>query len=328
MAILKLELKLDPCPKRGGGLNDWMFKTAAHLARHGVSQAAAHQFISAQAGESARPGEVDRQVEQGYAAATGEEPVRIESGEFVITKKPRSPQWPDRDDALIREVVEARRASIEDIIKASPLHPDTTRHPVDVLAELHGATGEELLCLSPKPTSGFCTLTFNKWAEGIRRRLATGKTSLVQDWEMVVPNLMRASTGTTKEGRQDRPRTSDNACHPDRMRFAVVEVDIRHDDPICSALSVTPQDICASVILSKLDLAKIRMVVHSGGKSLHAWVDINGKDATELQAFFRELTPLGVDHRGRLPEQQFRLPNGYRSDRQARQNLIFWNPQP
>jgi hypothetical protein len=59
---------------------------------------------------------VDRQVEQGYAAATGEEPVRIESGEFIITKKPRTPQWPDRDDALIRDVVETRRASIEDAL--------------------------------------------------------------------------------------------------------------------------------------------------------------------------------------------------------------------
>jgi len=88
---LKLELKIDPCPSRGGGLNTWMFKTAAHLARHGVSQAEAQQFISAQAGDSARPGEVDRQVEQGYSAATGEEPVRIESGEFIITKKPRTP---------------------------------------------------------------------------------------------------------------------------------------------------------------------------------------------------------------------------------------------
>ena len=78
--ILKIELKLDSCPSRGGGLNTWMFKTAAHLARHGVSQVDAAQFISSQAGDSARPGEVERQVEQGYVAATGEEPVLIESG--------------------------------------------------------------------------------------------------------------------------------------------------------------------------------------------------------------------------------------------------------
>ena len=326
--ILKLELKLEPCPGRGGGLNTWMFKTAAHLARHGVSQAEAKQFISAQAGNSARHGEVDRQVEQGYAAATGEEPVRIESGEFIITKKPRTPQWPDRDDAQIREVVETRRASIEDIIKASPLHPDTTRHPVDVLAELHNAQGDELLCMAPRPASGFCTLTFNKWAAGIRRRLAAGKPSQTQNWEMVVPNLMNAPTGTTKEGRRYRPRTSENACDPDQMRFVVVEVDVSHDDPICSTLNATPQGICASVILAKLDLAQVRMIVQSGGKSLHAWVDTEGKTAAEVQTFFRELTPLGVDHRGRLPEQQFRLPNGYRAEKQARQNLIFWNPRP
>lgn len=326
--ILKLELKIDPCPTRGEGLNDWMFKTAVQLARQGVSQSEAHKFIAAQAGDAARPGEVDRQVEQGYAAATGAKPVRTETGGFVVPAPARAPQWPERDDALIRDAVEAQRATIEDIIKASPLPPDPDRHPVDVLAELHGAIGDELLCLSPEPDSGFRTLTFNEWANGIRRRLANGKPSLVRDWQMVVPNLMSAPTGTTKEGRANRPRTNENACDPDHMRFVVVEVDIAHDDPICSALGVTPQEICASVILSKLELAKVRMVVMSGGKSLHAWVDIQGKNAAEVQAFFRELTPLGVDHRGRLPAQQFRLPNGYRPDKQARQSLIFWNPQP
>lgn len=144
---------------------------------------------------------------------------------------------------------------------------------------------------------------------------------------MVVPNLMRAPTGTTKEGREDRDRTKENACDPDKMRFAVVEVDIPADDPLCLSLSKSPQEICASVILSQLDRDRLRMVVMSGGKSLHAWLDVNGMDGPAISSFIRTLAPLAVDVRGRLPEQQFRLPNGFRADKSTRQNVIFWNPQ-
>jgi hypothetical protein len=328
MAILKLELKLDPCPKRGEGLNTWMFKTAAHLARHGVSMDGATAFIASQAGDSARPGEVTRQVEQGFAAASGNAPVRTEGGRFKVPARPTQKKWPELDSDQITQAVKAAPATIEDIMLESPLPPDATRHPIDVLAELHGAKGEEFLCIAPRPTNGFCTRTFNEWAESVRRRWKAGKHSIIQDWQMVVPNLMQTRAGTTKEGRDDRPRTSANACHPDQMRFAVVEVDITHDDPICGSLGKTPPEICASIILGKLDRDKLRMVVRSGGKSLHAWMDVHGMNAEELESLFRSLAPLGVDPRDRLPEQQFRLPNGYRREKQARQSVIYWNPQP
>jgi hypothetical protein len=327
MATLKVELELDPCPGRGGGLNTWMFKTAAHLARHRVPMTEAKDFITTQAGGEARPGEVDRQVEQGYAAAAGNEPVRTETGRFKIaaTTTPKK-KWPDPDPAQITQAVRDCPAAVEDIIFESPIPPDPSRHPIDVLAELHHAKGGEFLCIAPQPTSGFRTMTIEEWADGVRRRWIAGKRSIIQDWQMVVPNFMRFRAGTTKDGRADRPRTNENACHPDQMRFAVVEVDIANDDPVCCSLGKTPPEICASVILGKLDRAKLRMVVRSGGKSLHAWMDVAGMNADELEAYFRTLAPLGVDPRGRLPEQQFRLPNGYRAEKQTRQSVIYWNP--
>jgi hypothetical protein len=309
-------------------MNTWMFKTAAHLARHGVSMSEAKTFISTKAGDSARPGEVDRQVEQGYAAAAGSAPVRTEDGRFKLPTKPPKKKWPELDREQIAKAVKDCPAASEDIMLVSPQPPDAFIHPIDVLATLHRAAGEEFLCIAPRPTSGFRTRTFNEWANEVRRQQQAGKNSVIQDWQMVVPNLMRSRAGTTKEGRQDRPRTSDNACHPDQMKFAVVEVDITAEDPICTKLDKTPQDICASVILGKLDRTNLRMVVRSGGKSLHAWMDVQGLNAIELEAFFRSLAPLGVDPRGRLPEQQFRLPNGYRSEKETRQSVIYWNPQP
>ena len=137
---------------------------------------------------------------------------------------------------------------------------------------------------------------------------------------------MRQRTGKTLDGRADRDRTKENSCDPNHMRFVVVEVDVPADDPLCVSLGRTPHDICASVILSQLDRDKLRMVVMSGGKSLHAWVEVAGMNAASIESFFRSLAPLGVDPRGRLTAQQFRLPNGYRAEKQARQSVIYWNP--
>ncbi|MEI6033118.1 MAG: hypothetical protein WCS65_02405 [Verrucomicrobiae bacterium] len=320
---LTIQVKLEPRPARGSGLNAWMFKTAAALARSRVPQSEAVAFISC---DDAKPGEVERQVEQGYAAAFDSRPVRSDNGAIVIPK-PRAPKWPDRDDDRLRGVVGNQPAAVEDVIAASPIKPDITRHPLDVLAELHGARGAELICLAPKPSKGFRTLSFNQWARGIRRRWNAGKKSQTQDWQMVVPNLMRAPTGSTLDGKPDRDRTKENACDPDRMRFAVVEVDIPPEDPLCVSLGKTPQEMCASVILSQLDRDKLRMVVMSGGKSLHAWLDVDGMDAAAVARLFRTLAPLGVDPAGRLTSQQFRLPNGFRADKGTRQNVIFWNPK-
>ena len=319
-------IRIDPPPARGDGLNGWMFKTACHLARRRVPVGEAAGFIREQAGQAAKPGEVERQVEQGYSRAFDSVARSFPTG-AILPPAPRQPAWPSRDDDKIREVVEKCPASLSDIFDASPIRP-VDRHPLDVLAELHHAKGDELLCLAPSPVGGFQTRSFNGWAHLIRRlwRAAGDTVDEIASWEMCVPNLMRLPTGKTLGGKQDRPRTKENACDPNAMRFVVVEVDIREDDPLCKSLDRPPLEIGASVILSQLEREKIRMVVMSGGKSLHSWVDVAGKSAVAISEYFRALAPLGVDVRGRLPEQQFRLPNGFRADKQTRQSVLYWNP--
>jgi hypothetical protein len=303
-----------------------MFSTAAYLARQRIVQSEALAFIAEQTGADAKVGEVERQVGEGYRRAfenCGSQRVQ----RSFSTTGPCHLRWPERNDDLVREAVEECPAILADLWEASPIRPDEKRHPVDILADLHGAQGEELLCLAPKSTCGFETRTFSEWAKIIRKQTSDWNGTRIRDWEMVVPNLMRSPTGTTLEGKGDRPRTKANACAPDSMKFAVVEVDIREDDPLCRSLSRHPLEIGASVVMGQLDLKKVRMVVMSGGKSLHAWVDVAGMNAASVTGFFRSLCPLAVDWRGSLPEQQFRLPNGYRADRRARQSVIYWNPR-
>lgn len=319
-------IRIEPPPARGDGLNTWMFKTACQLARRRVPIGEAADFIRDHAGQNTKPGEIERQVEQGYSRAFEGVARSLPTGE-ILPPSPRQPAWPTRNDDKLREVVEKCPASLSDIADASPIKP-VDRHPVDVLAELHHAKGDELLCLAPSPTGGFQTRSFNGWANMISRlwRAAGDTVDEIAGWEMCVPNLMRLPTGKTLAGKRDRPRTKENACDPNSMRFVVVEVDIRADDPLCLSIGKTPLEICASVILSQLDREKIRMVVMSGGKSLHAWVDVAGKSAVSISEYFRTLAPLAVDVRGRLPEQQFRLPNGFRADKKARQSVLYWDP--
>jgi hypothetical protein len=307
-----IDMEIDEPPFRGEGLNDWFYRTAYKMARSQVPEDEAIRQLEDLAGRSAIPGEIERQVSRSYDWYKNRDYRDVSVG--------ARPSWPERDDEQIRELVRSCPATMEQIKEISPCG-QPNNPPLEILKTLHAATGEELLCLAPKKTAGARTMSFNEWADprrGEHRKLAY--------WELCVPNLMQSRTGTTTDGTPNRPRTRDNACSPDQRRFIVTEIDIRADDPLCLSLGVSPLDICASYILGCINHKLLKMVVKSGGKSLHPWLEITGKTDSEIDEIFRTLTPLGVDWRGTLPEQQFRLPNGFRADKQTKQSVIYFNP--
>lgn len=67
-------------------------------------------------------------------------------------------------------------------------------------------------------------------------------------------------------------------------------------------------------------------ITHSAGKSAHALVKVNAKDAQEWGAIVRKLygylTPLGADSANKNPSRLSRLPGGYREGR-GWQRIIF-----
>ena len=307
-----IDLEIDEPPLRGEGLNTWFYLTALQMARSMVTPDKAFCVLDELAGRSAKSGEIERQVSQAYKWCN--------SGESQLANAISRPMWPARDDDQIRELVRSFPATIENVQASSPCgQPDD--HPLEILKTLHGLKGDEFLCLAASPTANALTKTFNEWSDPRlvnRHKLAS--------WEMCVPNLMQGRTGTTKDGLPNRPRTRENACALDQRRFIVTEIDIRADDPLCDSLGVTPLDICASFIMGCISPKLLKMVVMSGGKSLHPWLDVTGKTDSEIDEIFRSLTPLGVDWRGTLPEQQFRLPNGFRANKNAKQSVIYFNP--
>jgi hypothetical protein len=306
-ATEKFTLTIKQPPRRGEGLNDWLRDRAIEAAHAGATAESVAKALADLVGREANRGEIKRQVERGFRWARGGS-VAVEAGE-------RRRRWPERDDAALLELLAERRSSVAELRAQSP-HP-APEHPLDVLRELHRPAAGSWLCLNQTPIGHAQTRTFEDWE---KRRTA------IADWAMCVPNLMRARSAFNKDGDPSQ-RCRDNACGMGAQRFVVIELDIRPDSLACLESGMTPPDICASVI-DRLDRKALRMVVHSGGKSLHAWFECKGATQAAIETTFRRLCVVGADYRAVFPEQQFRLPQGWRAEKGIRQEVIFFNPQP
>ena len=77
----------------------------------------------------------------------------------------------------------------------------------------------------------------------------------------------------------------------------------------------------------------VAAVIHSGGKSLHGWVDVSCRDYSEWQTkveeelFLETLVPLGADRMCRNPSRMSRLPGHFRRDKGQWQRLLYLNPE-
>jgi hypothetical protein len=295
---------------RGEGLNDSFYRRAFRFAMEGVTARSAAAVLHDLAGHEAKPGEIQRQVERAYTHARGK------CGSVGTLNCQRGPAWPLRDDGLLARFWEDHPATVDELAALSPHRaPD---HPLDVLRALHGADDDALLCLGVEPTGPFSTRSFSQWEK---------QRGQIERWEMCVPNLMRSEWGMTKDTPPQRSqRCRDNACEVGAQRFLVVEFDLPPHAAVIRDGASAP-DVCAALILHKIGLPHVRMVVHSASKSLHAWIETGGRTAEQIARFYRTWCLYGGDWRGSLPEQQFRLPGGWRADKNAAQRVVYWHPE-
>lgn len=303
----KLEIWIRRPVSRGEQLNDWLFGRAQHCAHRGATAESTAEMLRSLVGDQTRQGEIKRQVERAFAFVRGAKTT-------VGDHKPAA-KWPDPDDDAVVKFVELCPKTVQDVVDASPL--PAPEHPLDVLRELHDADNNALLCLGENPDRAFFTRTFGEWE---RHR---GEIPRMQ---MVVPNLMREQHAINFEGKRSM-RCRNNSCGFGGQRFIVLELDIKPDAPAAMRLGMAPPDICATLILRAVNLRKLHMVTHSGGKSLHAWINVRGLSQDDINGFFRTWRRFYGDYRGALPEQQFRLPQGYRADKAAVQRVLYFNPE-
>jgi hypothetical protein len=154
--------------------------------------------------------------------------------------------------------------------------------------------------------------------------------------QFIVPSPMSKAFGLNKAGKQSH-RCLDNTGP---RRFLVVEFDFKADVEACAASiarglsgaskkqlnelekakfvrgclerDLLVQDICAALIDHLSKLVKPALVVHSGGKSLHAWFYCGGVDEAPLREFMEYAVSLGAD-RATWPQCQLvRMPGGTR----------------
>jgi hypothetical protein len=180
----------------------------------------------------------------------------------------------------------------------------------------------EILGVRYKPSDLICSGTFY-----------APKTRSLQDWismgmqgDLFCPNPMRVEQGINMNGNPSE-RCRDNVG---RRKFNVYECDDTSLD----------FDAKASLIKCLWDKtgANLRMVVHSGGKSLHAFFDASENEEMNWQ-FMSLAVKYGGDPDMYRPEQQSRLPNAYRFSKdigkplldkdgnKIRQTCLYLDPQ-
>jgi hypothetical protein len=273
-------------PQRGGGLNLWLYRVARVLHPYRDANEIVNLLRAATAGEPIKHGEIERAVKRSKATAW-------RPGQ-PTTATPQ-PAWPsinrERREAILHD-----GRGVVDLWEQSPVRiEDNESHTEELIDALF--PGDPLLCCG-KSRSHFDTKPRNEW------RGQLNKISLI------VPSPMTAQEGLTQEGKQSPHALSITGPR----RFLVVEFDSGSTDQH------------AALLLHLAATAPMSLVVHSGGKSLHAWFYCFGQPEEKLRRFFRYAVSLGADRATWCRSQFCRMPDGLRENGK-RQTVFYFNPR-
>lgn len=291
-ACARKKRPLLPCPAPGEGVHRWIFSTACEMRRRGYSEEAIGDYLETHATRPPQP----REISEALRNSAAEVPTP-NAGRSVWLAPPRRPKWPNPDGDLIRQA-EAEGIGLADLWEASCHRFDDSTTPRDVLGCLFAQ--EDLICASAVAKAAGKTRSLSKWGERLNA------------CRFVVPSPMVALEGVTQSGRRS-PRTLSNVG---ARRYLVVEFD-----------GVACLDRQAARIAYLARRGPLVMVLHSGGKSLHAWFRAAGASENTLRIFFDLACRLGADPATWTRSQFVRIPEAVREDNGRRQSTIFFNPR-
>jgi hypothetical protein len=279
---------LNAAPKRGEGLNPWLFRASIALRACGRNE----QEITAElrvltAGEPTKPGEIERAAKRSADYVDGHG-----------TDHHPAPKWPCVDKAARAAVIAQHDGGAVELWEQSPVRLDDdspiTEAIIDTLFP-----GDPLICVAP---------VFNVY-ETAPRESFRGRLSKMQ---FIVPNAMSKLTGLTQDG-EESARCLDNTGP---RQYLIVEQD-----------SGT-MDEQAGVIMHLAKKAPLALVTRSGGKSLHSWFACGDQLEDDVKRFFTHAVALGADPATWTRCQLVRMPDGTRPKDGAavRQSVLYWNP--
>jgi hypothetical protein len=213
---------------------------------------------------------------------------------YGLTPQPTTPRvsWPDRNDGFIRETL-----GLQNLRVLFDPSKDAGLTAQEALTGLFAP--EELVC--------------GAWV--VERPIVTSAA----DWykaglaQFVCANPMRALQVYTDEGKRQR-RCKANVL---TRRWLVAEF----DQPDLGR----PEQ--AKLISALATLLPLKLVVDSGGKSLHAWFRCEGLSEQDAGRFFYTACALGADRTLWDASKFVRMPGGTRTkdNQRIKQKIIYWD---
>lgn len=280
-------------PKSGDGMHPWLFKVARQLHAHRDSES----IVSLLAVASEGCGRVVSEKEIRDAVTSAKECAWKPSGASRAVITPTAPKWPACDPAARRNAIQSAAWNLADLWHASPVPCTRDSTDAEFFADLL-FPGNPLLCV------GEDMATF--WTAPREQFRGT-----LSGMSLVVPSPMSALTGARKSDGEQSPHTLDNTGP---RRFLVVEFD------------QGTADEQAALHWHLREFAPLVLVVSSGGKSQHGWYACEGITEDITRRFMRYAVTLGGDPATWTRSQFVRLPQGWRADKQARQEVAYFDP--
>lgn len=311
----KKQLVLNPF-NPADGHNNSVWDRARQCRLYGYDIISAEQLIDAWLTANAHlfqraipRAEVLRQIQQAYGYA-GTPPASEERGKKEKKERQKeSPQFVEFVESAFRDF------GVDELKKENPNPWPNDKSPVDYLDLLftdrarreyqERASGK--YTSTPQPVVWVCMGTTLPGMRTFKLSALSATRGQSAHVQFVVPNPMKAETGTTKAGTVGW-RTRDNAISELDRLFYVVEFD--YD----SQGKPVPKDAQARRLwcLNTFTNGRLALVVDSGGKSLQGWFRTHGLPFRDVEVFWKAALALGADPKGSQPEQAFRAPGGTR----------------
>lgn len=287
-----LRYLISACPLAGSGVNPWLYKVARHLHHH-LSEADIIRLLQIAVEDCGRVvpfSEIQRAVNNSKAVAW------TPSGTNTVDGRQQCHRWPAVNDDLIQAASSQSPVKfVEELTDASPLACDPPPGPEDIIDVLF--PGAPFLCVAMSSK--------DFWTEP--REVFRGR---LHRHALIVPSAMRWKLGKVKSTGRLSAHTLDNTGPRQHL---VTEFD------------GGTLDSQAALIGHLMKFAPLTMVVHSGGKSLHAWWYCADVPEYELKRFMDYAVALGADPATWTRSQFVRMPGGLRDGR-THQRVLYFDP--
>jgi hypothetical protein len=294
---------IKPCPPPGRGVHLWAYHAYNKMRSQGHTHEEAEAYCHQHATRLLSPGD-------------------IPSGPAGTNTRRRSKSFghyrPEALQALASKMPYFGRFSL---FCKSPLDP-STQTAATFLRELF-LPGEQVLLTTTYNTKGRCFWELPEKEEAFDRRHLDGAfrypfrnkgawflANPVNAQWVSVPRLVRPENPKGLTRRSEENLTA--------FRYLVLESDLAPAELWLPALAQLP--------------VRIASITTSGGKSVHALVRVDARDAAEWRALRDTFAPgvvaLGADPAAMTSVRLTRLPGCFRYETQRWQELLFLNPNP